>query len=258
MLNEIVIHVKEGRPISAGLQRYPETITPVMLSLIRVGEEAGFLDEALAQVADYIDREIELPKPLQALDLLSKVSGLPPSFVIVGVTNYGPCFPWQKRSTIHADRVWYLDHHWLVRFLASGFSCGSDYPIPGSNTTGMQSALEVPVLGKTLRQLAMAKFGRAFGGALYKPGVPITKGMPLAADACGNEYLRAKMYPAFRWMQEGSGIHETFRATNAFTPIVLDMVGTGEKTGNMEQMVEKVADYYEGEAETIGKMPWLL
>jgi len=105
----------------------------------------------------------------------------------------------------------------------------------------------LPGIGTMLKELSAAKFGRAFG-ALYKGGVPLQKAMKMAADACGNEYLRAKIYPAARGMEDGEGIAATFAATGAFSPIVLDMVATGERTGNLEQMVEKMAEFYEDEA----------
>jgi type II secretory pathway component PulF len=109
--------------------------------------------------------------------------------------------------------------------------------------------LRIPVLGVTMHQLAMAKFGRAFG-AMYKAGVPLNRALPLAADSCGNEDLRQRMLPYLRGVEGGAGIHETLARTGAFSPIVLDMIGTGEKTGNMEQMVTKVSEYYEMEAES--------
>jgi len=95
----------------------------------------------------------------------------------------------------------------------------------------------------------MAKFGRAFG-TLYRAGVPMQQALKLSADASGNEALRARMYTAYRGLEEGQGVHETFSQTNAFSPIVLDMVHTGEQTGNLDHMLNKVAEYYEDEAAT--------
>ena len=108
--------------------------------------------------------------------------------------------------------------------------------------------IRIPYLGNTLKQFAMAKFGRAFG-ALYAGGVAVNKSLMLAADACGNEYLRAKIHPAVRTLETGAGITETLASTHAFSPIVMDMVHTGEATGNLDQMLTKVSEFYEDEAE---------
>jgi type II secretory pathway component PulF len=74
------------------------------------------------------------------------------------------------------------------------------------------------------------------------------KAFLLAADACGNEYLRAKMYPAYRTLQTGGGVAETLEATQAFSPIVMDMIRTGETTGNLDQMLTRSSDFYIEEA----------
>jgi type II secretory pathway component PulF len=95
----------------------------------------------------------------------------------------------------------------------------------------------------------MAKFGRAFG-ALYQAGVPLPKVLKLAADSCGNEYVRAKLYPASKVLEGGAGITETLRSTGALSPIVIDMLSTGEMTGNLDQMLNKMSDYYQDEAKT--------
>ena len=108
---------------------------------------------------------------------------------------------------------------------------------------------KTPYLGTTVRQLSMAKFGRAFG-ALYKGGVPMSKSLTLAADACGNEYLRSKMYTANGRLETGAGVTDVFRETEAFSPIVIDMVATGESTGNLDRMLTKMSEFYEQEAAT--------
>ena len=72
----------------------------------------------------------------------------------------------------------------------------------------------------------------------------------LASDACGNEWLRSLMQPAAKNLDTGAGITETLTSTGAFSPIVLNMMATGEHTGKLDAMVDKMADYYEDEAET--------
>ncbi len=247
ILRDVADYVKAGHPISEGLARYPETITPVMLSLVKVGEEGGFLDEALAQNSDYIDREIKLRNMYKRATFYPKLV-LASSFIIIAVCNtiIASVAPGSKGLSSPLGIGTWL-------FLAAvGFGIWVFMRVgltnPNIKASFDQFVLKIPVLGFTMHQLAMAKFGRAFG-AMYKAGVPLNKALPLAADTCGNEYLRRRMYPAFRMVGEGRGIHETLISTGAFSPIVLDMVGTGEKTGNMEQMVTKVSEYYEGEAE---------
>lgn len=92
----------------------------------------------------------------------------------------------------------------------------------------------------------MARFGRAFG-ALYAAGVPMPRAFRLAADACGNEALRSRMQPAVEDLEQGVSMSQAFIRTGAFNPLVIDMVRTGEMTGNVDMMLNKMADYYEDE-----------
>ena len=78
----------------------------------------------------------------------------------------------------------------------------------------------------------------------------VKQAVELAADACGNEFLRARIRPAAQGLQEGVGITEAFTATGAFEPIVLDMAKTGETTGNVDFMLTKIAEFYEEEGKT--------
>ena len=109
--------------------------------------------------------------------------------------------------------------------------------------------LGVPYLGPTVRMMALAKFSRAMA-ALYRGAVPLHKATILAADACGSEAIRSRLYPAAPKLESGYGVAQTFAETGAVDGIVLDMIQTGEATGNLDSMLDKVADFYEDDAET--------
>lgn len=248
ILNEIRGHVEAGRPISAGLQRYPEVFTPVVVSLIRAGEEGGFLDHSLQIVADYLDREIELRNLYRRVTFYPKLQ-IGASILIVVATNFIIASMGKTgglTSPLTEVKTWY----WLTPLIVGIFlfiRVGlANHSI---KTTWDAMIANLPFVGGTMRQLAMAKFGRAFG-ALYKGGVSIPRALTLSADACGNEFLRNRMYTAQKQLEAGAGIAETFRNTHAFSPIVLDMVATGETTGSLDQMLTKMSEYYEDEAAT--------
>jgi len=248
ILSEIVGHIKEGRPISAGLQRYPEVFGPVVVSMIRAGEEGGFLDRAMAMIAQYLERDIALRNLYKRITFYPKLQ-VGASILIIVVTNMilasiGTSS--RLSSPLTTPATWFILGPLLVfGFLLYRLGLAN----PSTKHTWDTMASNIPYVGATVRQLAMARFGRAFG-CLYQGGVPLPKALKLSADSCGNEYLRARMYSAIGGLEQGHGIAETFRQTEAFNPIVLDMVGTGETTGNLDFMLNKMAEYYEGEAET--------
>ncbi len=243
---ELKGHAMEGRPISAGLQRYPEMFSPLIVSLMRVGESGGMLENSCKQIADYLDREIELRNLVRRVTIYPKLV-LGTSMVVILAANFlmkylnvkgGLSSPLTDLST------WIILGPILIGlFLFNRVGLAN----PRIRFNYDQLVLRVPYFGITIQQLCMARFGRAFG-ALYAGGVAVPEALKLGADACGNEYMRACLHPLFKRLEEGDGIHETLRSSGVFSPIVLDMIHTGETTGNINEMLTKMAEFYEDES----------
>lgn len=259
IIRELSGHALAGRPLSAGLQRYPEVFSPLMVSLVRAGETGGFLDDALRQTADYIEREIALRNLMRRTTFYPKLVVGASILIFVAanaiIRSLAPQSPVSLSSPLTQAATWVILAPVLVGlflFLRVGLA----NPRIKYNWDLFVSVL--PWIGKTSRQFAMAKFGRGLG-ALYQAGVPIPEAIRLASDACGNEYLRARLRPATIRLEGGEGIADTLQATGVLSPIVMNMLATGEKTGNVDQMMTKMAEFYEGEAEVRSvQMGWAL
>jgi type IV pilus assembly protein PilC/MSHA biogenesis protein MshG len=248
IIGEMVENVEAGRPISVAMQRYPEVFSTIMVSMIRVGEETGGLDRSLQQTADYIEREIELRNLYRRVTIYPKIVLVASIFIVLGTNAIIASLGKQGglASPLTNPATWIILGPLIVGtflFLRVGLAN------PRVRRVWDEFILYVPYLGKTLHQVAMAKFGRAFG-ALYKAGVSMPRAIKLSADACGNEALRARMYPISSQLEEGSRLTPVFEDSRAFSPIVLDMISTGEQTGSLDQMLNKMADYYEDEGKT--------
>lgn len=248
ILREMRRNAEAGVTPSATMQRYPEVFSVLSLSLVRAGEEGGFLAGAFKQLADYYDQEIRLRNMIRRLTFYPKMV-LALSIVIVFATNWFIRYLGKSGGLTSPLTEWAT---WLVLgpvligiFLF--FRVGLANPRVRFNWDLIGVSLPFTI-GTTVRQLAMARFGRAFA-ALHRGGVPIHRSIELSADSCGNEYLRSRIRPASRRLESGAGITETLRESHAFTPIVLDMVETGERTGNMESMLDRLADFYEDEGQ---------
>ena len=248
ILHETTGYVENGRPISESFQRYPEVFGPVIVSLLRAGEEGGFVDSVLTNIADYLDQENELRRLYKRVTFYPKLQVVASIVIVLGANAILASIKPGARglsSPLTTPSTWF----WLAPLIVAIFlflKVGLANPRIRFNWDAFVS--HIPYLGNTMRQLAMARFGRAFA-ALYRAGVPMVRAIGLSADACGNEYLRARMQPAMQRVREGEGITVALRDTGAFSPIVLDMVGTGESTGNLDAMLQKVGDFYIAEAE---------
>lgn len=251
ILYEVRNAVDSGLPVSSILQRYPEVFQPLVVSLIRAGEEGGFLAEASKQCSDYLNHELELKNMYKRETFIPKVyvvacigiifvTNLILSNLATNIRLYGP---------LNEASTWYVLGP-AILFLFLFFTVGlSIYPI---RKGWDQIKLYIPYVGKTVHYFAMARFGRAFS-ALHKGGVPISRSVHLSADACGNEFIRSRIYPTVEKIQDGAGITATLDATGVFSPIAMNMMATGETTGNLDSMLIKAAEYYEDEGKVRAK-----
>ena len=251
ILLEVRNAVDAGLPISSIMQRYPEVFQPLVVSLIRAGEEGGFLADASKHVSDYLNHEIELKNMYRRETFIPKVyviacigiifiTNMILSHLATNIRLYGP---------LNEASTWYVLAPAII-FLFLFFTVGLSYqPI---RKGWDQIKLYIPYVGKTVHYFSMARFGRAFS-ALHKGGVPITRSVPLSADACGNEHIRSRIYPTVERIQAGDGISATLENTGVFSPIVLNMMSTGETTGNLDSMLVKAAEYYEDEGKVRAK-----
>jgi type IV pilus assembly protein PilC/MSHA biogenesis protein MshG len=249
ILREVSGHIEAGRPISFGLQRYPEVFNGVIISMLRAGEKGGFLDQAMSDIADYLERELEIRNLYKRLTFYPKIQ-VWASIVIVLAANAiiasVNASAGQLSSPLTTPSTWiWLGPLIILILLFRKVGLAN----PQIRYQWDQFTTKLPVFGQTMQELAMARFGRAFG-AMTKSGVPLSAAMKISADACGNEYLRSLMYPAVDRLETGAGITETLKDTRAFSPIVLDMIATGETTGNLDLMLNKMSEFYEQEATT--------
>lgn len=247
VVTELLGHVREGRELSVGMARYPDVFSPLMLGMVRAGEQSGLLDQSLNHMADYVQQEIELRNVLRRATLYPKLV-LFSSIVIILVANYflRAVFdkPDQLQSPLTDGATWVVLVP-IIAFLFLFFRVGVQNPNVKQGYD--KFLLMIPGIGSTVHQMAMAKFSSAFA-ALYKGGVPMPRAVEYAADACGSSYLRSRIYPASKELQEGEGITSALIGTGAFLPQVIDMTRTGETTGKLDDMLERVAKFYEDDS----------
>lgn len=247
-IRELRQHALEGRPLTYGLERYPEIFSPLMISLVRAGEETGRVDESLKMVARHIEQEISIRNLYRKVTFYPKLVVIASIFIILGAN--GVIAALGKEGGIWSPLTQVSTWIVLGPLLVFGFLFFRVGVKQNSVRKVYDEVLQkAPGLGKILHQFAMAKFGRAFG-TLYAGGVATPRATMLSADACGNEFLRRRIYPCAREIEEGGSIADAFARTGAFSPIVLDMVRTGETTGNLDSMLNNMADFYEDEAHT--------
>jgi type II secretory pathway component PulF len=244
--------VLRGERISDAFDHHPALFSPIIRAMIRVGESGGVLESSLRQIADYLENELELRR------LLSRVTFYPklvlalmvpilmaPSMVLRAMGQGGGNTLTDSLASFAASVLFTLIIALALLWLAFRIAMRSQ---TFRWLWGLVT-VAVPWIGFTVRQLALARFARALS-ALYNAGLPLSQAIRIAADACGNEYLASQLKPASSKIEAGVGITRSLAESRVLPQMVMDMVATGENTGELGFMMDKVAEYYEEE----GKM----
>lgn len=254
-LRSVIIDMKTfvlaGKPLSESMKKYPEVFGPLLTSLVIVGERAGTLDSSFQQCADYLDREVRLRNRIKRATFYPKLVFV--MILIIPIVTAAIIKAIAPNAAVLLPIFSLAEQPWfwpvvVTLLVASIIFFRLLLEVPSIRRGWDGFLLRIPYVGHTLYIYSMAKFSRALS-ALYAGGVAVHEAMTRAADACGNEALRWQIRPAANRLVEGRGITESMRNTGAFSHIVLDMSGTGERTGNMESMLTHVAEQYEDEAD---------
>jgi type IV pilus assembly protein PilC len=245
VLRQIVVeglaYCQAGGKLSDVFRRHPRVFPPVILEMTAAGEESGRLDKTLEEVADYLDREYQV---------VSRMKGamVYPAVVVLALI-FCPTMPILMTKGPGAYLA--VTMGWLALLVLGGGGFLAVFRMAMSNPalamTYEHIKLAIPVVGKVVRQFALGKFGRILG-LLYSAGLPLSRALSIAATSCGNRYLAAELLKTVPIVESGGGFAEAIGRTQCFPPIAMHMIATGEKTGNVDLMVNKVAEFAEADA----------
>jgi type II secretory pathway component PulF len=239
--------VSSGHPFSDAMAKYPNAFAPIQIELIRAGETGGLLETMCNRIADYLERELETRRKLKRETLYPKIvlfvaglvililsfvkSGMGKSGVNLVVSQIG----FAALVGAGAFGVW-----WLARYL-------NQYPALGAIWDRVK--MLIPGAGDVARKYATARFARALA-ALYAGGVNLYRAVEIAARACGNRAIGEQILSYAPALNNGEGISGMLARSGLLSPLAIQMARTGEQTGALDTMMNKVADYLENEADT--------
>lgn len=239
---EALPRIESGNKLSEALAEYPWIFPDLHISLIQAGEAGGRLEGMLERLAEYLERELKVRQKLRFVTFYPKILILAvilipslPILIMDGIRPYlGAVF----------STLWILGAivigAWLLFRLIS--------QLPGFSYAFDMVKLAVPKIGKTVRMLSLAKFYRVLA-AMSSAGAPLSQGITHASRASGNWYLGRRLRTAIPQVENGRGLTDSLRSTKVLPHMALDMLATGEQTGNVDAMMDKAAEYFENEAE---------
>src|SRR5579871_3432313 len=263
ILKEIQIEVESGQTLSKSMQKYPKVFSNLFVGLIRAGEVGGVLEEALQRLSHFLEKDMELRRKVKAaltypvivivvaiLIVLGLCTFIVPKFVELFKDLGVKELPWMTQVLV--DFSDFLKTRWWMGILIVLAIYGA---IKYAGTTKLgrrvidRIKLRVPVFGKLGHKICLARFSRTLSTLLVS-GVPILQAMETVAGTVGNEIISEAIMNARARIREGDRINEPLEKSKMFPPMVVHMISIGEESGALDQMLSKIAEFYEGEVES--------
>jgi type IV pilus assembly protein PilC len=263
VLAGVKAEVEAGKSLSESLAKYPKVFDDLFSNLVAAGEAGGILDVIFRRLSTYLEKAAKLRRQVRgALIYPSVIFVVGVAVVMVMITKVLPVFEKMFKDlgagSLPAPTRFVLaishgvtDHAFIVIGVAVLFVVAMALAL---RTERGRYALDtvllrMPVLGPVMRKVAVARFTRTLG-TLLSSGVAILDGLEIVAKTSGNRVVaRAIMYARAK-IAEGKDIASPLLETGVFPPMVVQMIGVGEQTGAMDEMLQKIADFYEDEVDT--------
>jgi type IV pilus assembly protein PilC len=263
ILTSVKNHVEQGATFSEALRKHPKVFDELYVNLVAAGEIGGILDAILNRLAVYIEKAVKLKGQLKsAMYYPAGILVVAVGVIAVMLVKVIPTFEAMYKDMGNAQLpgatqfVINLSHSFVDKwYIFAGTIFGVVFGIIAARRTeGGREAfdrilLHMPVIGPVLRKIVVARFTRTLG-TLLSSGVPILDALDICARTSGNRVVQAGILRAKEKISQGHDMAGPLAESKVFPTMVVQMIGVGEQTGAMDQMLQKIADFYEEEVDT--------
>jgi type IV pilus assembly protein PilC len=263
IISELRADVEGGLLLSQAMARHPKVFDELYVSMVQAGEASGLLDQVLDRVADQIEKTTKIKRRVKGAMVYPTVVFTFASLVLVAMlmfivpifakifTSLNGQLPLLTRLVLDASNI--LRHRWYIVFPLLGFLIWGALRYKKTES-GRQMwdrfKLRIPLrIGETVLKVTMARLLRTLA-TLVAAGVDIIRALEIAGSTAGNWLVEEALAEARVKVQEGIPIAQPLTENPLFPPMVSQMVRIGEETGELEQMLSKVADFYEDEVDS--------
>jgi type IV pilus assembly protein PilC len=257
--------VEGGSTLANAMRAYPKIFDDLTTNMIEAGETGGILDTILQRISQYVEKAVKMKAAIKSA-LVYPVSVIVIALLVVGAllkfvvpifanlfVGLGVDLPASTAFVIALSH--FVSTFWWLIFLSIGvFVVVIKYvrTTPNGLFYTDKFMLNLPVFGPVLRKIAVARFTRTLG-TLISSGVPILDGLSITARTAGNAVLERALMGVRKSIEEGRTIVDPLRESGVFPSMVTQMIGVGEATGAMDNMLQKIADFYEDEVDAATK-----
>ncbi len=258
-LTQVRDKVNEGSSLADALKDFPKIFSPLFVNMVHAGENSGTLDIVLARLADFTESQMTLRQKIRSAMIYPVMMMV----ISTGIIGYLVAFVIPKISKIFegmhkalpavtlgllATARFMQSYWWLVVLMLVGAGYGFRRWKNSEKGRPRWDALmlRLPIVGRLIRKIAVSRFARTLA-TLLKSGVPIISALDIVKNVVNNKVLEKAIETARENVKEGEAIAKPLERSGVFPPIVLHMIHVGEQTGELENMLFRVADAFENE-----------
>ena len=261
-LTNVREQVREGISFAKALEGHPDIFPPLYVNMVRAGEASGTLETVLDRLTSFMEGQAKLMGKVtsaMAYPILMLIIGtiLISVLMIAVVPNLvttfaqmGQVLPWYTALLIFVSKM-LGSFWWLILICLAGgiYTFRRWKKTKDGRMSWDKFVLAVPVFGSLVQMLSIARFARTLA-TLLAAGVALLQAMDIVRSVLGNAVLEKVIEEAIGSIREGQSIAEPLKRSKRFPPIVTHMIAVGEKSGQLEQMLENVSDSYDSAVET--------
>jgi type IV pilus assembly protein PilC len=257
----VVYDVESGNTLADAFSKHPKAYTALYVNMVAAGEAGGILDTILLRLAVFLEKNDALVRKVKGAmvypGVIICVAMIAIAILLIFVIpTFQSMFasanlelPLPTRIVIGMSN--FLIHFWWAMLLGIGaivFAIRSYYATPAGRLQIDAAMLKAPVLGDVLRKSAVSRFTRTLG-TLVSSGVSILEGLEITAKTAGNQVVHNAVMESRQSIAGGETIAAPLEKSKVFPPMVISMIAVGEQTGGLDEMLSKIADFYDEEVD---------
>lgn len=254
--------VESGNPLSIALSKHPRIFPPLMTGMVAAGEASGALAATMMRVADNYEKEAKLRAKVFSAMLYPMIVLVLAIIMVIGMlifivptfadvfSNLGGDLPLPTKLLVMASNFMKVGAPFILVGVIGFFVWWGRH----KNDEKIRNFIDplkmrIPIMGKFSQKIALARFSRTFA-ALLQSGIPMLQAIDMVSNTSGNVLLSRALRNVGEAVRNGRPLAAPMMQEPFFPSLVTQMVATGEETGSVSEMLEKVADYYDDEVET--------
>lgn len=262
ILKQIHKDLQSGRSLSEAMQKHAKVFSVLFINMVRAGETSGSLEEILDRVASYLEKSSALQKKVKSAMMYPASVTIIAILITVGMMTFvipkfaeifeglGAPLPGITQALIDASR--FLSTNWflcLAGCAGAGFSFYQFIQTKPGRLAWDSFTIKMPVFGPLLLKVAVSKFSRTLA-TLVKSGVAILPSLEITALTSGNKRIENTILALMDSVKKGETISSQLIKSDVFPQMVVRMIAVGEETGELEEMLIKIADFYDTQVDT--------